>query len=52
MKIQVLRAKDACGTAAAEKGAEIVKHAISARGQASFVAATDQDSASLRDKKS
>jgi len=40
VKIEVLRAKDECGTAAAEKAAEILRKAIAARGQASFVAAT------------
>jgi glucosamine-6-phosphate deaminase len=40
VKIEILRAKDECGTAAAEKAAEILRNAIAARGHASFVAAT------------
>ena len=40
MKIEVLRAKDEGGTAAAEKAAEILRKAIATGGQASFVAAT------------
>ena len=40
MKIEVLRAKNECGTAAAEKAAELLRNAIATRGHASFVAAT------------
>jgi len=40
VKIEVLRAKDECGAAAAEKAAEILRNAIAAGGHATFVAAT------------
>ncbi len=40
MKIEVLGTKDDCGATAAGKAAEILRSAIAARGQASFVAAT------------
>ena len=40
MKIEVLTTKEECGIAAAEKGAEILKFAISANGRASFIVAT------------
>ena len=40
MKIQVLRSKEECGAAAADKAAEILRNAIAAEGHASFIAAT------------
>lgn len=40
MEIEVLRTTEECGTAAAEKAAEILRNAIAARGHASFIAAT------------
>ena len=40
MKIEVLRTKDECGAAAAEKAAEILRKSIATGGHASFVAAT------------
>ena len=40
VNIQVLRARDECGAAAAEKAAEILKNALAVKGHASFIAAT------------
>jgi glucosamine-6-phosphate deaminase len=40
VKIEVLTTKAECGIAAAKKGAEILKHAISANGHANFIVAT------------
>ncbi len=40
MEIQVLHTKKECGTAAAERAAEILRHTIEDKGHASFVAAT------------
>lgn len=40
VKIEVFETKAACGAAAADQGAEILKQAIAARGRASFIVAT------------
>ena len=40
MKIEVLKTKDACGVAAADRGADILKQAIRVNGRASFIVAT------------
>jgi glucosamine-6-phosphate deaminase len=40
LKIEVHKTKLACSAAAADKGAEILRQAIAARGRASFIAAT------------
>jgi len=40
VKIEVFKTKGECGVAAADRGAEILKQAITANGRASFIAAT------------
>ncbi len=40
MKIEVFKTKAECGTAAADRGAEILKQVIAAKGRASFIVAT------------
>jgi glucosamine-6-phosphate deaminase len=40
LKIEVLKTKLACGAAAADRGAEILRQAIGAKGRASFIVAT------------
>ena len=40
MKIKVFKTKEACGTAAADMGAEILKQTIASKGCASFIVAT------------
>jgi glucosamine-6-phosphate deaminase len=40
VKIEVLKTKSECGAAAADRGADILKQAIAARGRASFIVAT------------
>ncbi len=40
MKIEVFKTKEECGVAAADRGAEILKQAITANGRASFIVAT------------
>ena len=40
MKIEVFKTKEACGVAAADRGADILKQAIRANGRASFIVAT------------
>jgi glucosamine-6-phosphate deaminase len=40
VKIEVFKTKTECGAAAADRGAEILKQAIAARGRASFIVAT------------
>ncbi|MGD1973153.1 MAG: glucosamine-6-phosphate deaminase [Desulfobacterales bacterium] len=40
MKIEVFKTKEACGLAAADRGADILKQAIRVRGRASFIVAT------------
>ncbi|UCD77159.1 MAG: glucosamine-6-phosphate deaminase [Desulfobacterales bacterium] len=40
MKIEVFNTKAQCGAAAAERGADILKQAIAAKGRASFIVAT------------
>ena len=40
MKIEVFKTKAACGAAAADRGAQILKKAIAAKGRASFIVAT------------
>ena len=40
MKIEVLKTKAECGRAAADRGAQILKETIAAKGRASFIVAT------------
>ena len=40
MKIEVFKTKEACGVAAADRGADILKQAIRSNGRASFIVAT------------
>jgi glucosamine-6-phosphate deaminase len=40
VKIEVFKTKEECGKAAADRGAEILKQTIAAKGQASFIVAT------------
>ena len=40
MKIEVFKTKEQCGAAAADRGAEILKEVIAAKGRASFIVAT------------
>ena len=40
MKIEVFKTKEKCGVAAAERGADILKQVIRAKGRASFIVAT------------